>query len=211
MEICRIPEILDIESLKGPDNWKRWLQSYEIYENARELDTKTEKVQVAIFLNTIGQNAVDIFNSFDSHEIEVEINKKKVNVEAKTNLQWIKDRFEQYFIPKRNLTYERYIFNTRAQKDNESIDKYYTELKKLAKTCEFGELKDSLIKDRIIIGMKDTALRRRFLQDTSEKEVTSDKLVQAIKIKEISQDQMEVITHKEENINYVQDRSKKNY
>ena len=125
MEIFRIPEILDIESLKGPDNWKRWLhvviyrlQSYEIYENARELDTKTEKVQVAIFLNTIGQNAVDIFNSFDSHEIEVEINKKKENVEAKTNLQWIKDRFEQYFIPKRNITYDRYIFNTRAQKDN---------------------------------------------------------------------------------------------
>ena len=160
MEICRIPEILDIESLTGPDNWKRWLQSYEIYENSRELDTKTEKVQVAIFLNTIGQNAVDIFNSFDSHVIEVEINKKKENVEAKTNFQWIKDRFEQYFIPKRNLTYERYIFNTRAQKDNENIDKYYTELNKLAKTCEFGELKDSLTKDRIIIGMKDTALRR---------------------------------------------------
>ena len=87
MELCRIPEILDIESFKRPDNWKIWLQSYEIYENARELDTKTEKVQVAIFLNTIGQSAVDIFNSFDSQEIEVEINDKKENLEAKTNLQ----------------------------------------------------------------------------------------------------------------------------
>ena len=119
-------------------------------------------------------------------------------MEAKTNLQWIKDRFEQYFIPKRNVTYDIYIFNTRTQKDNENIDKYYTELKKLAKKCEFGELKDSLTKDRIIIGMKDTALRRRFLQEIREKEVTSDKLVQAIKIKERSQDQIEVISHKEE-------------
>ena len=93
MEICRIPEILDIESLKGPENWKRWLQSYEIYENARELDTKTEKVQVAIFLNTghnIGHNAVDIFNSFDSHEIEVEINKKKKTWRLKLTFNGLK-------------------------------------------------------------------------------------------------------------------------
>ena len=125
MESVRIPEALNFDSMIGADNWKRWLQSYEIYENAREIENKSEKVQVTIFLNTIGETGVEIFNSFNNIKIEVLVDGKTKSVDSKTNLQWIKDKFEQYFIPKRNLTYERYIFNTREQKTNENIDKYY--------------------------------------------------------------------------------------
>ena len=81
------------------------------------------------------------------------------------------------------MTYERYVFFKRYQFESENIECYYAELRKLARTCEFKDLKDSLITDRIIIGMIDNNLRQRFLQEVKGKEITAEEVVQATKIK----------------------------
>ena len=47
-------------------------------------------------------------------------------------------KFQDYCIPKKNVTFERHVFNTRSQGTAETIDSYVTELRKLAKYCEFG-------------------------------------------------------------------------
>ena len=44
-------------------------------------------------------------------------------------------------------------FNQRNQKDGERIDDFVSELKRLSVTCEFGGLRDSLIRDRIVGGV----------------------------------------------------------
>ncbi len=64
------------------------------------------------------------------------------------------------------MTFERHIFNTRVQSPGESIDQFVTDLKTKAKSCEYGQLCDSLIKDRIIVGIRDDALRARLLRET---------------------------------------------
>ena len=61
--------------------------------------------------------------------------------------------------------YERYKFNNRNQDLNESIDTYASALRALASTCDFGELKDQLIRDRIVCGMQNNAVRRKLLQE----------------------------------------------
>jgi len=45
---------------------------------------------------------------------------------------------------------ERAKFNLRSQKDNESVENFITDLYCLAEYCEFGTLKDDLIRDRIV-------------------------------------------------------------
>ena len=52
-----------------------------------------------------------------------------------------------------NLT-NRFVFNSRNKKDGESVDVYVSELRKLAKTCNFENLEESLIRDKIITGVK---------------------------------------------------------
>ncbi len=47
------------------------------------------------------------------------------------------------------------MFFTRAQKQSEIIDAYVTELKHKAKDCEFRQMHDSLIRDRIVCGIHD--------------------------------------------------------
>jgi len=69
----------------------------------------------------------------------------------KDNIQVLFNKFEAHCIPKQNVTVLRFKFNTRNQ-ENESIDQYVTELRKLAKDCAFGSLKEDLIKDIIVCG-----------------------------------------------------------
>ena len=57
------------------------------------------------------------------------------------------------------------LFNKREQ-EGESIDQYVTELRRiLAQSCLFCNcLHDSLIRDRIVLGIKDSGARMRLLQ-----------------------------------------------
>ena len=56
----------------------------------------------------------------------------------------------------------RYHFNTRQQKVGEKFDTYLIDLKTLIKDCEYGELADSLLKDRIVCGIIDDKVRKSF-------------------------------------------------
>ena len=51
-----------------------------------------------------------------------------------------------------------------------------------AKTCEFGDITDSLIKDRIVCGLDDKTVREKLLRDN---ELTSDKAISIAKAAEV--------------------------
>ncbi|KAJ8031349.1 hypothetical protein HOLleu_28054 [Holothuria leucospilota] len=154
-----------MEQLKPPNglclegnlsvNWKKFLQRYELYALATGANEKNAEVQSSLFLHIIGKEALAIYNTF---KFEPQGDEKK--------LQCIKAKFEAYCNPKKNLTVERHVFFTRAQNEGESIDTYVTDLKNKSKTCEFGNLEESLITDRIVCGIRSTGLRERLLRET---------------------------------------------
>ena len=104
MSEFRVPEVLVVDKQRGAEEWNRWLEEYEIYECAKELDLKSEKVQIEIFLNIIGSEEVNIFKNFKEEEITIKIEGTDKKVSGKTRFKWIKDEFNSYFIPKRNVT-----------------------------------------------------------------------------------------------------------
>lgn len=65
--------------------------------------------------------------------------------------------FERHCNPKVNETVERYKCFVRNQGLHENIDKYVTDLRVLASTCNFGDIKDS--RDRIVCGTNSSAMR----------------------------------------------------
>lgn len=135
------------------ENWRRFKQRFELYLSAIDADGKEDRVKASMFLHVIGDEALEVYNNFVFEEGD------------KMKLDKILQRFEAYCIPKRNVTYERHRFFTCVQKQGETIDQYVTELRNRSKTCEFGELTDSLIKDRIVCGIPDSALRERLLRE----------------------------------------------
>jgi len=96
---------------------------------------KNAKIQsVLTLLHVIGPATLEVYNMFTW---ENDNDKQKVEV--------ILTKFETYCIPQTNVTWERHVFNTRNQHDDETIDQYVTDPKKKAQTCEFQDLKESLI------------------------------------------------------------------
>lgn len=52
------------------------------------------------------------------------------------------------------------------QLPHENFDSFLNELKKLALDCDFGMLKDRLIKDRIVCGIRDKRIKDKLLRET---------------------------------------------
>lgn len=133
------------------ENLKRFKKQWSNYSIGYELDKKDEKVQVAIFLNILGTDAEEILNTL----IITDAQKKTVDGLLKVLTEFAK--------PKLNIAYCRYLFNTRDQQEGESFDQFYMAIRKLAEDCGFEKLRDSLIRDRIIIGIHNVQLRERLL------------------------------------------------
>ena len=60
----------------------------------------------------------------------------------------------------------------RVQQESKTVNVYVTPLETLAKTCNFGQLQDDLLKDRIGIGKKDNATTKKLvnMQKLTQKE-----------------------------------------
>ncbi|PIK56894.1 hypothetical protein BSL78_06220 [Apostichopus japonicus] len=150
-------------------NWKRFKQRFMVYLEASDGLSKTDSTQTSIFLHIIGEEGLAIYNtlSYDTGD------DKKLDV--------VMQKFETYCTPKRNITYERHRFFTCLPQSDDTIDQYITELRTRAKTCEFGTLCDSLIRDRIVCGIHDNALRERLLRDPK---LTLDTAIQTCRASE---------------------------
>lgn len=60
----------------------------------------------------------------------------------------VKKGFDTYFVPKKNVIYERAKFNKRVQQPTETVDSFITALYALAEHCGYGQLHDELLRDR---------------------------------------------------------------
>ena len=74
-------------------------------------------------------------------------------------------KFDAYCNPKKNETYERYVFNGRMQQPGEAIGQFVIDLKLKALTCQFEVLRDSMIRDRIVLGVTSQRVRGRLLRE----------------------------------------------
>ena len=111
------------------------------------------------------------------------------------------EQFERYCNPRKNLTFERHSFFSRNQLDGESIDAYVTDLRNKAARCKFGDLKDGLIRDRIVYGINDDTVRARLLR---EAELTLEGCLDISRAAEISSAQLKVL-NEEKTVHVVTD------
>ncbi|CAJ1049307.1 uncharacterized protein K02A2.6-like [Xyrichtys novacula] len=184
-------------SLQGnlAENWKCWSQRFELFSVASGVSEKSEKVQCATFLHVAGEEAIKVCNTFVFADAE----KDKIAV--------LKSKFKEYCEPRKNLTYIRHVFFTRAQKQSEPIDSYVTDLKSKAKDCEFGDLHDSLVRDRIVCGITNDQVRGRLLR---EADLTLEKAVDICRASELTNTQVKALTEEVE-MNAVKTVKKKDF
>ena len=109
-------------------------------------------------LYAMGGDAEDIMASFFFAD---EGDSKKYDV--------VKGKFDSHFITKKNVIYERAKFNQRAQGQDESVENFITALHSLAEFCEYGSLKEEMICDCLVVGLRDGKLSEKLQMDASLK------------------------------------------
>ena len=62
---------------------------------------------------------------------------------------------------RKNVIIDYTKFNKRSQLPDEPLEQFITSLYNLAADCNFGELKDKLIRDRIVVRIRDASLSER--------------------------------------------------
>ena len=180
------PVSLDLTSNTNlVDKWKLWKQTWENYSIIAQLNKQPSAYRLALFLHSIGTESLKIYNSFDYGDDE-----------DKSLLETVIKKFGDHFIGASNETYERYLFNKRVQDSDETVDSYVTALRNLAQSCNFCKcLHDSLIRDQIVIGIRDNATRKRLLQ---ERQLTLSKAIDTCRGAEATASQLKTIGGQQE-------------
>ncbi|XP_068687738.1 uncharacterized protein [Montipora foliosa] len=164
------PEPLDLSGGNISENWKKFKQKFTNYK-------KETATRVATLLTVIGNDTIDVFNTI-TWDVEGD----------DTKIEKVLQKFEEHCEPKKNVSYERYKFFSRAQESGETIDQYVTVLRKLSETCEFGTLRNSLIKDRIVLGVSNCKTRKRLLR---VQKLTLEKALDVVRSPEMTEKQLQ--------------------
>ena len=120
---------------------------------ATEARDKSNEVKTSRLLTAVGEKARHVYYTFTFD-----------NEEDSMKLDVVLKKFDEYMSPKKNLTYMNYRFFAYNQDEGQSIDESITELKSRSEHCEFGDLKNSLIRDKI--GVSSRKVQERLLRET---------------------------------------------
>lgn len=86
----------------------------------------------------------------------------------------VRDKFESHFVKQHNIIFEQAKFNSRKQLQDETVDSFITDLFCLAKHCAYGQLRDEMIRDRLVVGLLNASLSEKMQLDA---ELTLDKAI----------------------------------
>ena len=145
-------------------DWEIFKQIWRNYEISSQLIEHPKERRTATLLTCFSPSALKVYNSLNF-----------ANDDERCDIDIVLTKMTGFCQGVVNETYERYLFNTRSQGENESVDEFYSALLALSKNCSFGELTSSLIKDRVIVGIQDNSTRQRLL---SEKELSLQKCME---------------------------------
>lgn len=161
---------------------------------ASRLVKQSKEERTATLLTCFGPDALEIV---DGLSFATEEERKDIEV--------VLEKLEAFCVGETNEIYERYHFNKRDQESGESADSYVAALRTLAKTCNYGSLLDSLIRDRIFVGIRDNGTRKRLLL---EPKLTLSKCIDICRSSEATALQLQAMGNQED-LKFVSDGKSK--
>lgn len=139
MERIKPPSELDIDSLNLADVWKEWKEAWELYWILSGLHEKDDAIQIATIQSILRTKARRVLKTLPNVPGDI----------TERTAEGILTALETFCVPRKNTTYERYVFRMTIQEDR-SFDIFVTDLRRKAEYCDFGVIKDSLIRDQTL-------------------------------------------------------------
>lgn len=154
-----------VQSGDVAQNWMEFREAWGYYATATGLEAKEKNDDGSPNAQGLRQSAATLCAVMGRETLKVMGSLPAMTAEAKQDPGRILAELSDHYIPQRNVLFERYKFNTAEQQPNESCDVFIVRLRQLSGSCEFGGLCDSLIRDRLVIGTRDSSSRDRLLRE----------------------------------------------
>ena len=156
-------------NFRTPDDWPRWRKRFEQFRVASGLANDDAVKQVNTLLYCLGEEAEGVLSSTN------------VTADERKVYDTVLEKLDGFFKVRRNVIFERARFNRRNQLGTESAEQYIMELYRLAESCNYGDFKDEMIRDRLVVGIRDAALSQQLQLDP---ELTLEKAKKKIRQRE---------------------------
>ncbi|XP_037745958.1 uncharacterized protein LOC119565355 [Chelonia mydas] len=143
--------------------WHVYTERFELFVIANDI---TEEKKVPIFLSVVGTKTYSLLCSL-LHPVKPETKSYSDIVEI----------LGSHFNPKPLVIAESYRFHKRDQKEDETVVQFVGTLKKLADHCEFKEILNDSLCDRLVCGLHSEAIWKRLL---TEAQLTLQKAVDIV-------------------------------
>ena len=173
------------------ENWRRFQLEFDIYVEC--IGTLTDRQQAMVLLNLAGPEAAERERSFTyAPAVPAGDGQAAVPAESRYDVTVLKRKFTELCTPKKNVILERHYFNSRSQLSGESFGTFLSDLRIKASSCEFGDLHDELIRDRIVTGVQSDVIRKQLLQQS---ELRLDRAVEICRVHEVTESRVGELQH----------------
>lgn len=139
---------------------------------------RTGATKVALLHSVARDEAFEVYNSFTEGE-------------SKNDFETVVKKFHAYCEAQLNEVHARFMFRQRVQANSESAEQSIRDLRRLARSCNFGTMSESMIRDPIVYGTSNGKVREKLLRD---KGLTLVKAEQVCKSSELAAAQKEIRT-----------------
>ena len=89
-----------------------------------------------------------------------------ISTEARTKYSEVMVKLDEYFRVRKKVIFERARFNRRNQLPEETAEEYIMTLFHLVDSCKYGNLRDEMLRDRLVVGIRDEGLSQCLQMDS---------------------------------------------
>lgn len=134
------------------ETWSQYAERLEHYFLANDVQDAAKKR--AIFLTVLGPTTYSLLRSL--------LAPAKLTDKTFEELVQV---LGIHFNPAPSEIVERFRFNSRIRKGNESIATFVSQLRKLAEHCNYGATLDTMLRDRLVCGIQENNIQKRLLAE----------------------------------------------
>lgn len=129
-----------------PNEWPKWKTNYERYRSVAGITNISAEAQANSLLLHMGEAVNEILDNHPPTAIQL------------ATYEGLIAFFNDKFMKQVNVIFERAQFNKRTQREGETAQEFITAVTNLSKTCNYGQMTDELVRDKLVAGILDAKL-----------------------------------------------------
>ena len=128
---------------------------FQQFRDASGPSADSSSKQVSTFLYCLGEEAESVLASTG------------VTPDDQKDYAKVLEKVDKFFQVRKNVIYKRARFNRRNQQSRETLKQYIMALYDLPQHCDYRGIKNEMIRDRLVVGIRDSSLPEKLQLDSS--------------------------------------------